>query len=565
MKKIEKLLPAVFMLLVSVALLATSTFAWFSMNKTVTVTGMVVKVRGTDNVMIANADEIEEAFSNSYDTEALYDFSIEQQITRNLRPASTVDGVNFYYASTKGISSSGALRDPNGTYYSYGARNATDGSGSNSDPEEVVQFNSNYGLTSYTNDTIVFPFVDYEFYIKATNSAEHAQNLRMSRCNLLYNYEEYAWATKAWRVALFVKKTDANTPVPYADIVKTANNNATLASILAPDSAEYFAAGKAVSANDAVDDVIKFGEDADLDSIDAGDTCYYRVVVRLWLEGEDKTCKTDTFARLTEDWSLELAFSLDDGNGIDEIGSETTASIVANNKMIVATLNNIYATGETAVRYEWTDGYNTAYSDENIFIATSSGDVYCVIITDIGSRYRTKSVHVNDPDIIAMYTQFDDNSDKVYEVAVADTYDSYQWYAVTYTGSSLVAAPISSSDPDFTGSNTDTLRLVGPNVSFVYCVATDGADTLTSNTVGLMPALEAEAVANVAYVYYPFDASTGETVSSITWYEQYDDTTPLGTGDDYENTTGSSVYVYCVVETNESTYISNAVELQPAD
>ena len=565
MKKIEKLLPAIFMMLVSVALLASSTFAWFSMNKTVTVTGMVVKVRGTDNVMIANADEIEEAFNNSDDTEELYDFSIEQQITANLRPASTVDGVNFYYADTKGISSTGALRDPNGTYISYGARNASDGSQSNSDPEEVVQFNRNYGLTSYTNETVVFPYVDYEFYIKATNSAESAQTLRMSRCNLLYNYEEYGWATKAWRVALFVKKTDADTPVPYADIVKTANNNATLTSILAPFGAEYFADDKAVSANDEIDDVIKLGVDADLDDIDAGDTCYYRVVVRLWLEGEDKTCKTDTFARLSEDWSLELAFSLDDGNGIDEIGSETTASIAASGNLLMATLNNIYATGETAVRYEWTDGNSTSYSDENSFVATNSGDFYCVIVTDIGSRYRTKSVHVDDPDIIATYTQFDDNSDRVYEVAVADTYDSYQWYSVTYNGSSFVSAPITSSDTDFVGYDTDTLRMVGSDISFVYCVATDGADTLTSNTVGLVPALEAEAAANVAYVNYMFDDSIGETVSSITWYEQYDNTTPLGTGDSYENTTGYSVYVYCVVVTNESTYISNAVELQPAD
>ena len=86
MKKIEKLLPAIFMMLVSVALLATSTFAWFSMNKTVTVTGMVVRVRATDNIMIAEDNDEDD-----------FEFSLDQVRSGNLRPASTIDGVNYFY------------------------------------------------------------------------------------------------------------------------------------------------------------------------------------------------------------------------------------------------------------------------------------------------------------------------------------------------------------------------------------------------------------------------------------------------------------------------------------
>ena len=56
MKKFKKLIPALCMLLVSAVLMGTSTFAWFSMNKTATVNGLSVK---------ANAESIYLLVSNT--------------------------------------------------------------------------------------------------------------------------------------------------------------------------------------------------------------------------------------------------------------------------------------------------------------------------------------------------------------------------------------------------------------------------------------------------------------------------------------------------------------------
>lgn len=56
MKKFKKLIPALCMLLVSAVLMGTSTFAWFSMNKTATVDGLSVK---------ANAESIYLLISNT--------------------------------------------------------------------------------------------------------------------------------------------------------------------------------------------------------------------------------------------------------------------------------------------------------------------------------------------------------------------------------------------------------------------------------------------------------------------------------------------------------------------
>ncbi|MDY4895297.1 MAG: hypothetical protein SO532_05375 [Candidatus Borkfalkiaceae bacterium] len=51
MKKLKKLIPAFCMLLVSVAMLGTSTFAWFSMNKAVSATGMQITAK-SDSVYL---------------------------------------------------------------------------------------------------------------------------------------------------------------------------------------------------------------------------------------------------------------------------------------------------------------------------------------------------------------------------------------------------------------------------------------------------------------------------------------------------------------------------------
>ena len=51
----KKLVPALCLLLISALLLGTSTYAWFSMNTTVTAQGMAVKARAEDGLVISNA------------------------------------------------------------------------------------------------------------------------------------------------------------------------------------------------------------------------------------------------------------------------------------------------------------------------------------------------------------------------------------------------------------------------------------------------------------------------------------------------------------------------------
>ncbi|MBP5209532.1 MAG: hypothetical protein J6125_01595, partial [Clostridia bacterium] len=55
----KKLIPALCLLLISAAMLGTSTFAWFSMNTTVSATNMTVKATASKNLLISKTSASE--------------------------------------------------------------------------------------------------------------------------------------------------------------------------------------------------------------------------------------------------------------------------------------------------------------------------------------------------------------------------------------------------------------------------------------------------------------------------------------------------------------------------
>lgn len=55
MKKMRRLIPAIAMLLVSAVMLSTASFAWFTMNESVTATGMEVKAKASGNLLISES------------------------------------------------------------------------------------------------------------------------------------------------------------------------------------------------------------------------------------------------------------------------------------------------------------------------------------------------------------------------------------------------------------------------------------------------------------------------------------------------------------------------------
>lgn len=329
----KKLLPAAGSLLISAAMLGTSTYAWFTMNKEVTVTGMEVHTKVGSNLLITE-DSYKLTTTNDNKDEK-YKTDIKQLRKCLLEPASTVNGVDYWYtvdASADGKKLSGA------SYLPY-----SEGSGTSLDNETagktayVQQFNEKYttypsggftaGNVAYTDKATpgaAYGYVDYTFYIKATSDAAN-QHVALTKCNLQYDGGELNNSgsipdiDKAWRVAVFTQDATMNTDVSTAP---TADN---LITILKPDDAENHETGKAVNSASSIATIPKQDLVANFAPIStSGATAYYRVTVRLWLEGEDKTCTSETYAKLTEEYTLDLEFKLQEssGNGVTEIGSE---------------------------------------------------------------------------------------------------------------------------------------------------------------------------------------------------------------------------------------------------
>ena len=302
---IRKLIAASFSLLLSTIMLASSTYAWFTMSREVEVTGMNVKVKTTSNLLISETNQDDSTFTTS----------LTQDVIALLEPASTINGVDYYYtldAAADGHKVKGP--DSDNPYFAYAEVKSFDDTSAKKTKYDE-NFNSRYGIdTAGTTGqyNTAYGYIDYTFYLKAV-STEDNQHIVMKECNLLYNGEVVT--DKAWRVAIFTQEVAAKTE---------STNLGDLVTILALDSAENHLTGKAANSVSTRDTVLKASTAVVIeDDIDKDTTKYYKVTARIWLEGEDKDCTVEKYAKQTEAYSLDLKFILDtETNGITKIGSE---------------------------------------------------------------------------------------------------------------------------------------------------------------------------------------------------------------------------------------------------
>ena len=190
----KKLIPSILLLVLSFSLLATSTFAWFSMNDTVTVTGMQITTKVGSNLLIYG--------SNGVGDDPLFTTTLTQSVSGRLEPVSTIDGEAFYYTAPSNVASNGsAIEDDAYILYSE-TTNLTNIAANKT--AYSADFQSKNGIsTPITTSNIVYGYVDYVFYLKATNAEDSAKEVRMTECNLLY--DGAVVTEKAWRVAMFSK------------------------------------------------------------------------------------------------------------------------------------------------------------------------------------------------------------------------------------------------------------------------------------------------------------------------------------------------------------------------
>ena len=307
-KNKRKLLSAIGMLTVSATMLVTSTFAWFTMNKRAKVENLSLKATVSSNLLISP--------DNSSD--ATYDKELKKNISALLAPSSTVNGVDYFYtldAAADGHKAKG----PNDEYpfLRYTETKSLDVLDTYAEKDKYdAVFNLNYNISTANPQEAgeyktAYGYVDYVMYLKATSTEEN-QKIVMNKCNLLYKGN--VLEDKAWRAAVFVQETSAKTQP---------TSIGTLVSIIAPAEAKNHNTGLAADTISSIGTIQKESKEVIIDNaITSGNSKYYKVVVRVWMEGEDTTCTTEIYGNKTDKYTLDLEYIIDkDIEGVKSIGS----------------------------------------------------------------------------------------------------------------------------------------------------------------------------------------------------------------------------------------------------
>ena len=298
MKKMKKIVAAAMaMMTFSTAAAVTGTVAWFTANNLVNVSGMTVTTSVESNLLIAT--------SNASDDNYLAQ-DLVLNISGKVEPVSTTNATAWYYTKDK-----------------------VKGTGESSTGSQFQTYSNNATFASYYGIDGVVPYVDYAFYLKATAAADN-QKVVINNVNLLYkadgtNFSALGENDLAWRVAIYSQKVNKETNVA------TDGTNVT---ILKQTSAAYFDSKAVSGVTDGVASfgaVSNLGSEALLDTITAaGTTQRYKVVVRLFLEGNDTRCNNDTYVALTEDYSLSLDCEIGDSTGANAVsGAQVISSVAA--------------------------------------------------------------------------------------------------------------------------------------------------------------------------------------------------------------------------------------------
>lgn len=214
MKKFRKLIPALALLMISAVLMSTASYAWFSMNNRVSVTGMAVKTQVSNNLLIApdtlgSVAKIDDSY---------FENSLTQTVKGYLAPVSTINGTAFWYTDTDNVKASGdAISDAYISYTTTGLTAATDTANYSN------KFSETSGITKTTVQTYTgtagpaVGYVDYVFQLKAINTTNSNIPIKLKTLDLEYTAASTETdECKAYRCAIFVEDiTSAN---PAGDV-----------------------------------------------------------------------------------------------------------------------------------------------------------------------------------------------------------------------------------------------------------------------------------------------------------------------------------------------------------
>ena len=265
-------------------------------------TGMEVKTKVGDNLLIAQ----DTLGSTAKVADANFKTSDVDIMAALLEPVSTVNGTTFYYTDSFNVAGDGDALSDTYTLYSEATNASPDTLSKKAYYDSAFQVN--YGNDgTVTADNVAYGYIDYVFQLKANNTTTSAKDVVVKSINLTSGKAGDSDSLHAFRAAIFSQDITSTAP--------TANDPGTLVTILSNEGAttgdSYFTTKSAISTNGAPTTVNNYNVGATIGSAGQSATTYYKVVVRLWIEGEDTKCTNTVFNTINDQWALSLDIVMD--------------------------------------------------------------------------------------------------------------------------------------------------------------------------------------------------------------------------------------------------------------
>lgn len=304
----KKLIPAVAMLTTSAVMLSTATYAWFTLNKEVEVTGLQMSATASDALEIS-LGEVEKGTNKigsdltkrPGDTEAEVSWTKRIDISEYystvdlLKPASTVNGKDFYDATD--------------------ATNAGKTASKFIKADTVAEIDKKDTKTAepkLSNDTEHSGYyVDVPVHLRTSKYSETTEN------NNIYCKMKITDPTVAGTVDGDLYKAVRVAFIPTGDEATAASiwcvndeNYETGMAVSSPTEKTAISAGLVKSGNALTSGETTLGITIP-SATNAGEYGHVDFTVRVWLEGESTFCHD---ANAAQDWNIDFAFALDNTN-----------------------------------------------------------------------------------------------------------------------------------------------------------------------------------------------------------------------------------------------------------
>ena len=297
MKKTKIIVPALGVLLLSTAASVTGTVAWFSMNNFVTATGMEVKARAENGIVISKA-----ASGDTWKETAVS----ARTTSLELKPTSTATGATWVHSTSNDSSDENTGNDYDLLSLTV---DSTTGAGYVNDNGQPDYQNVGGGEApnAYEADSAYYAL--HSFYVKSSAEA-------LQKTIYITNVKATASGTnsedldKALRVLVKLHDNDSSAKV-YSPLYAAASYNvATTAGKFSGEGAATKAAVTPIAANQASDGLIASASQQFLanQAIPASSGTPLQFDIYLYFEGEDPNCKSDNLTATLDNIQVQVTF-----------------------------------------------------------------------------------------------------------------------------------------------------------------------------------------------------------------------------------------------------------------